>query len=63
MNVQRGLVGGGAVSLVCAATVASRSADPLPTFAYVLVFALACTALAVALVAAFNRPPRQPAGS
>jgi hypothetical protein len=59
-NVRRGMIGGGVMSLFVAATLASRSADPLPTFASVLAFALSCVALAVVLVVAINRPPKPP---
>jgi hypothetical protein len=60
LNVRRGVIGGGAVSLVSAVTLASRSADPLPTFAFVLVFTLSCVALAIVLVVAINRAPKPP---
>jgi hypothetical protein len=52
------MIGGGVISVFSAATLASRSADPLPTFAYVLAFALLCVALALVLVVALNRPPK-----
>jgi hypothetical protein len=59
-SLRRGMIGGVVVSVFCAATLASRSADPLPTFAYVLAFALSCVALALFLVVALNRPPKPP---
>jgi hypothetical protein len=62
-SLRRGMIGGVVVSVFCAATLASRSADPLPTFAYVLAFALSCVALALFLVVALNRPPKPPIGS
>jgi len=57
-SLRRGMIGGGVISVFSAATLASRSADPLPTFAYVLAFALLCVALALVLVVALNRPPK-----
>lgn len=60
VNVRQGMIGGVVMSFFVAATLASRSADPLPAFAYVLAFALSCVALAVVLVVAVNRPPKPP---
>ena len=59
-SVRRGILGGGVISAFSAATLANRSADPLPTFASVLAFALLCVALALVLVVAVNRPPKPP---
>lgn len=60
LNVRQGVIGGVAISLFSAVTLASRSPDPLPTFAFVLAFTLSCVALAVVLVVAMNRPPKPP---
>jgi hypothetical protein len=54
------MIGGVVISVFTAATLASRSADPLPTFASVLVFAFLCVALALFLVRAAIRPPKPP---
>ncbi len=62
-SLRRGVIGGGVISVFSAATLASRSADPLPTFAYVLAFALVCVALALCLVVAINRPAKPPISS
>lgn len=59
-SLRRGMIGGVVISVFSAATLASRSADPLPTFAYVLAFALLCVALALFLVVAVNRSPKPP---
>ena len=59
-SLRRGMIGGGVISVFSAATLASHSADPLPTFAFVLAFALSCVALPLFLVAALNRPPEPP---
>jgi hypothetical protein len=59
-SLRRGMLGGGVISVFSAATLASRSADPLPTFAYVLAFALLCVALALFLVVALNRLAKPP---
>ena len=55
LNVRQGIVGGGFVALMCAAGAAGRSPDPLPTFAGVLAFCLACAAAAIGLVVLVNR--------
>jgi hypothetical protein len=55
LNVRQGIIGGGVVSLMCAAGAAGRSADPLPTFATVLAFCLVCAAPVVGLAALANR--------
>ena len=60
LNIRQGIIGGSAVALVSAAGAAGRSPDPLATFAFYLAFGLPCVALAVALVAAINRPPKPP---
>ncbi len=60
LSFKRGIVGGVGMSLFTSTTLAGRSADPLPTFAYVLAFTLSCVALAIVVVAAINRPPKPP---
>jgi hypothetical protein len=55
LNVRQGIIGGGVVSLMCAAGAAGRSPDPLPTFAAVLGFCLLCVAPVVGLAALANR--------
>lgn len=61
LNVRQGMIGGFAVALVSAAAASGRSPDPLPTFASVLAFALACVAVVVGLAVVVNRPPKPPA--
>ena len=61
LNLRQGVIGGGVVSLTSAAMSAGRSADPLPTFAATLAFALLSVALATLLVVAVNRHPGPPA--
>jgi|BarGraIncu00222A_1022003.scaffolds.fasta_scaffold375390_1 hypothetical protein len=62
-SLRRGMIGGGVISVFSAATLASRSADPLPTFASVLAFAFLCVALALFPVVALNRPAKPPVSS
>ncbi len=60
LNIRQGIIGGLVVALVGAAAVAARSADPLPTFASVLAFAVACVAVVIGLALAVSRPPKPP---
>jgi hypothetical protein len=62
-SLRRGMLGGGFISVFSAATLASRSADPLPTFTYLLAFALLCVALALLLFVALNRLGEPPISS
>ncbi len=60
LNVRQGVIGGWVVSVVCAAGMAGRSADPLWTFLSVLAFALSCVALVSLLVVAIARSSKPP---
>jgi hypothetical protein len=62
LNVRQGMIGGGVVALVSAASVASHSPDPLPTFVAVFAFALSCAVLAIVLIVVMHRPPGPPVG-
>jgi hypothetical protein len=55
LNVRQGVIGGAIVSIIAASGAAGRSADPLPTFAGILVVALVATALATLGAVAINR--------
>lgn len=55
LDVRQGIIGGGVVSLTCAAGAAGRSPDPLPTFATVMAFCLVCVAPVAGLAALANR--------
>jgi biotin transporter BioY len=61
LKVRQGAIAGFVVSFVLAAALAGRSADPVPTFGYVLAVALSATVLVIVTAAAINRrsqPPR-----
>lgn len=61
LKVRQGTIAGFVVSLVLGAAIAGRSADPLPTFGYVLAVALSATVLVIVCAVAINRrsqPPR-----
>jgi hypothetical protein len=61
LNIRQGVIGGGVVALMSAAGTAGRSPDPLPTFASVLAFALACVGVVVGLGVLVNRSSKPPA--
>jgi len=61
LNIRQGIIGGFVVALISAAAITGHSPDPLPTFASVLTFALACLAVTVGLMVAVNRQPKPPA--
>jgi hypothetical protein len=54
------VVGGGVVALMCAAGAAGRSPDPLPTFATVVAFCIACAAPVIGLAVLVNRADKPP---
>lgn len=60
LNFRQGAIAGVVVSFVLAAAIAGRSADPLPTFGYVLAVALSATVLAIVCMAAINRRSQPP---
>lgn len=60
LNVRQGVVGGLVVSVISAAGLSGRSADPLPTFVGVLAVGLSVTGLATALGLALNRHREDP---
>jgi hypothetical protein len=60
LNVRQGVIGGVVVSVISAASVSGRSADPLPAFAGVLAVALSATGLATAFAMALNRHREDP---
>jgi len=60
LNVRQGVIGGGVVSVICAASAAGRSADPIPTFAEFLAVGVAVSAIAALLAIAINRPSGPP---
>jgi peptidoglycan/LPS O-acetylase OafA/YrhL len=60
LKVRQGAIAGVVLSFVLAAAIAGRSADPLPTFGYVLAVALLATVLAILCVAAINRRSQPP---
>ena len=60
LNVRQGIVGGGVVVLMSAAGAAGRSPDPLPTFATVVAFGIACVAPVIGLAVLVNRADKPP---
>ena len=60
LKVTQGAVAGVVTSLVLAAAMAGRSADPLATFCYVLAVALSMTALTIVGWVALNRRAQPP---
>ena len=60
LKVRQGAIAGFVVSFVLAAAMAGRSADPLPTFGYVLAVALSATVLVIVTAAAINRRSQPP---
>ena len=60
LKVRQGAVAGFVVSLVLAAALAGRSADPVPTFGYVLAVAFSATVLVIVTAAAINRRSQPP---
>ena len=59
-KVRQGATAGVVVSFVLAAAMAGRSADPLPTFGYVLAVALTATLLVIVGAVAINRRLQRP---
>ena len=55
LNIRQGVIGGSIVAVISAAGIAGRSPDPLPTFAGILAFCLACTAPILGLAVLINR--------
>ena len=55
LDVRQGATGGLIISVISAASLSGRSADPLPTFVGVLAVGLSVTGLATALAIALNR--------
>lgn len=60
LKVRQGAGAGVVMSFVLAAAIAGRSADPLPTFGYVLAVALTVTVLTIVGLVAINRRTRPP---
>ena len=60
LKVRQGAIAGFVVSLVLAAALAGRSADPVPTFGYVLAVAFSATVLVIVTAAAINRRSQPP---
>jgi hypothetical protein len=60
LKVRQGAIAGFVVSFVLAAAMAGRSADPLPTFGYVLAVALSATVLLIVFAVAINRRSQPP---
>ena len=60
LKVRQGAIVGFIVSLVLAAAMAGRSADPVPTFGYVLAVALSATVLLIVCAVAINRRSQPP---
>ena len=60
LNIRQGVIGGLVVSVISAAGLAGRSADPLLTFVGVLAFAMSLVGLAAALGTALNRHREDP---
>ena len=60
LKVRQGAIAGFVVSLVLAAALAGRSADPVPTFGYVLAVALSATVLVIVCAVAIKRRSQPP---
>ena len=60
LKVRQGTIAGFVMSFVLAAALAGRSADPVPTFGYVLAAALSATVLLIVCAVAINRRSQPP---
>lgn len=60
LNIRQGMVGGGVVAVMSASGAAGQSADPLPTFASTLVFALACAGAVIGFLVIVDRSSKSP---
>lgn len=60
LKIRQAATAGVVVSLVSAAAIAGRSADPLATFGYVLAVALLVTVLTIVCIAAIDRRSQLP---
>ena len=60
LKVRQGTIAGFVMSFVLAAALAGRSADPVPTFGYVLAVALSATVLLIVCAVAINRRSQPP---
>lgn len=60
LKVRQAAVAGLIMSFILAAAIAGQSAEPLPTFAYILAVGLAMTLVVTVIGVAINREGRPP---